>query len=386
MARTLGILSVVALLVVAGEQIFRNVCAQLSCSLATANTYIFETQQLLALAVCVVAVVAAAQRRQFGWLAVMVVLLAVHVYVPVLLALNIFPGLTSSSFFSSQVGAGILGSGTSVLAGLAALVYSFFMALPKPLAPGAEKYAARHLVLPFLGLACLGVMAGDLLYNGGLTSPPTLSTHLGFVLDVTRYALAQVAGVGMVIIAAQENRTGRIIWQGLLVLAGTYLISLFFDNYIRLLPSGVVSGHVPEGPSNTSVAGLAWIAASVAPTALIGLGASFYRPYSPKAYAGLMEAGTQQGPTALRFIMATVVEMIPGGLGPWGVGDVAKALEGIAGRTLDGLRLSRNERIFYLVIAIIPLVPALPIITAYHWLRGDYRRQSGPGTIPPQST
>ena len=64
-------------------------------------------------------------------------------------------------------------------------------------------------------------------------------------------------------------------------------------------------------------------------------------------------------------IVTTIVEMIPGGLGPWGVGDVVTALEAVAGRTLDGLRLTGTERGIYLIASAIPLVPARPIIAVY---------------------
>jgi len=69
-------------------------------------------------------------------------------------------------------------------------------------------------------------------------------------------------------------------------------------------------------------------------------------------------------------IATMIVEMIPGGLGPWGVGDLITALEAVAGRTLDGLRLSPSERMIYLGASAIPVVPARPIIAGYRMLRG----------------
>ena len=68
-------------------------------------------------------------------------------------------------------------------------------------------------------------------------------------------------------------------------------------------------------------------------------------------------------------IATMIVEMIPGGLGPWGVGDIITALEALAGRTLDGLRLSPSERMIYLGASAIPVVPARPIIAGYRMLR-----------------
>jgi hypothetical protein len=75
----------------------------------------------------------------------------------------------------------------------------------------------------------------------------------------------------------------------------------------------------------------------------------------------------REQPSGLTFrtVVTTIVEMIPGGLGPWGVGDVVTAIEGVAGRTLDGLRLTGTERGIYLVASAIPLVPARPIIAVW---------------------
>jgi hypothetical protein len=70
----------------------------------------------------------------------------------------------------------------------------------------------------------------------------------------------------------------------------------------------------------------------------------------------------------LKAIVTMVIEMIPGGLGPWGVGDLVTAIEAVAGRTLDGLRLSAGERVVYLGASAIPVVPARPILAVYRWL------------------
>jgi hypothetical protein len=75
----------------------------------------------------------------------------------------------------------------------------------------------------------------------------------------------------------------------------------------------------------------------------------------------------KEQPSGLTFrsVVTTIVEMIPGGFGPWGVGDVVTAIEGVAGRTLDGLRLTGTERGIYLIASAIPLVPARPIIAVW---------------------
>jgi hypothetical protein len=70
----------------------------------------------------------------------------------------------------------------------------------------------------------------------------------------------------------------------------------------------------------------------------------------------------------LKAIITMVIEMIPGGIGPWGVGDIVTAIEAVAGRTLDGLRLSLSERLIYLGASAIPVVPARPILAGYRWL------------------
>jgi len=76
--------------------------------------------------------------------------------------------------------------------------------------------------------------------------------------------------------------------------------------------------------------------------------------------------------SAILTLATVVVEMIPGGLGPWGIGDVVTAIEALAGRTIDGLRLSMGERLVYLGASAIPLVPARPIIGVYRMLTGAH--------------
>lgn len=73
----------------------------------------------------------------------------------------------------------------------------------------------------------------------------------------------------------------------------------------------------------------------------------------------------------LKAIITMVIEMIPGGLGPWGVGDIVTAIEAVAGRTLDGLRLSLGERALYLIASAIPVVPARPVLAVIRWARNS---------------
>jgi hypothetical protein len=84
---------------------------------------------------------------------------------------------------------------------------------------------------------------------------------------------------------------------------------------------------------------------------------------------------TKEKGVPLAAIATMIVEMIPGGLGPWGVGDLITALEAVAGRTLDGLRLSPSERVIYLGASAIPLVPARPIIAGYRMLRNSSNKK-----------
>lgn len=75
----------------------------------------------------------------------------------------------------------------------------------------------------------------------------------------------------------------------------------------------------------------------------------------------------------LKAVITMVIEMIPGGIGPWGVGDIVTAIEAVAGRTLDGLHLSMSERLIYLGASAIPVVPARPILAGYRWLANSQK-------------
>lgn len=79
----------------------------------------------------------------------------------------------------------------------------------------------------------------------------------------------------------------------------------------------------------------------------------------------------------MKFIATVLVEMIPLGLGPWGIGDVLTLIESMAGRTLDGLKLSIFERLIYLGASAIPVVPARPIVTVYRMIERARAQESG---------
>jgi len=56
----------------------------------------------------------------------------------------------------------------------------------------------------------------------------------------------------------------------------------------------------------------------------------------------------------------TVIESIPFGLGPYGIGDAISLYEGISGRMILGPRLDTLDRIISFIAALIPIVPATP--------------------------
>lgn len=72
----------------------------------------------------------------------------------------------------------------------------------------------------------------------------------------------------------------------------------------------------------------------------------------------------------LKAVVTMLVEMIPGGIEPWGIGDIVTGIEAIWGRTLDGLVLSQDERIIYLIASLLPVIPARPILALYRFVRG----------------
>ena len=86
----------------------------------------------------------------------------------------------------------------------------------------------------------------------------------------------------------------------------------------------------------------------------------------------------------MKFIATVLVEMIPLGLGPWGLGDLITLIESIAGRTLDGLKLSLFERLIYLGASAIPVVPARPVVTVYRMIERNraHEARGGQAQLP----
>jgi hypothetical protein len=91
------------------------------------------------------------------------------------------------------------------------------------------------------------------------------------------------------------------------------------------------------------------------------------KQYADGSLGGVSASDRRQG-ALLKATATMLVEMIPGGLGPYGVGDLVTALEALAGRSLDGLRLTGGERLIYVAASAIPFVPARPFVGAYRWL------------------
>ncbi|MGH9637333.1 MAG: hypothetical protein ACRD72_21065, partial [Candidatus Angelobacter sp.] len=83
----------------------------------------------------------------------------------------------------------------------------------------------------------------------------------------------------------------------------------------------------------------------------------------------------------VKTVFTVIVEMIPLNIIPiplldfYGLGDLITLIEGILGRTIDGLHLSLLERMIYLVATAIPGVPARPVVGVYRrvepWLRHE---------------
>lgn len=68
-------------------------------------------------------------------------------------------------------------------------------------------------------------------------------------------------------------------------------------------------------------------------------------------------------------VVKTGVEMLPFGLGLYGVGDLITFVEGVFGWEMFGRRLDPTDRVISLVAAAIPGVPATPFREAARWIR-----------------
>lgn len=59
--------------------------------------------------------------------------------------------------------------------------------------------------------------------------------------------------------------------------------------------------------------------------------------------------------------LRTGVEMLPGGMGPYGIGDFITLTDAIRGREFFGRKLDAVDRIICLIAALIPVMPATPL-------------------------
>lgn len=60
------------------------------------------------------------------------------------------------------------------------------------------------------------------------------------------------------------------------------------------------------------------------------------------------------------IVLRTLVESIPFGLGPYGIGDAISLYEAINGKMIFGPRLDTLDRIISLIASLLPIVPATP--------------------------
>ena len=67
----------------------------------------------------------------------------------------------------------------------------------------------------------------------------------------------------------------------------------------------------------------------------------------------------------------TLIEMIPFGLGPYGIGDLISLYEGVKGQMIFGPKLDTVDRIISFIAALIPIVPATPFRLFAAKLRGN---------------
>ncbi len=76
------------------------------------------------------------------------------------------------------------------------------------------------------------------------------------------------------------------------------------------------------------------------------------------------------------IILRTILESIPFGLGPYGIGDLISLYEGVKGKMIFGPKIDTVDRIISFIAALIPLVPATPFRLFVANLRGKITRSS----------
>jgi hypothetical protein len=91
---------------------------------------------------------------------------------------------------------------------------------------------------------------------------------------------------------------------------------------------------------------------------------------------GTLVRAAQATVMRIRTYFTVSAELVRSPIGGYGPGDIVAAIEGMVGRTLDGLKLSKLERIGYVIVAALPYVPSRAVVGGYRrfepWLRsGD---------------
>lgn len=209
--------------------------------------------------------------------------------------------------------------------------------------------------------------------SSGMPAPKQKSSGLALLLELL------IPGSG----AVYAGRVGvGVVWLLVSLIAVAIAVVIFTNTglagaHSNVLPSVTSSDTFPffvlSDTSSLMPYGAIALAVALVWFAVRGMLATTYvrhfntRQAHPATAAATRETGASAGQN-VKTIVTVLIEMIPGGLGPWGVGDIVTAVEAAFGRTMDGLKLSGSERIIYLGASAIPLVPARPVIAVYRWL------------------
>ncbi len=212
-----------------------------------------------------------------------------------------------------------------------------------------------------------------------------------------RYAILDASGVAVGSVdAAPDERGGHAVYDSLNMAIGTGFPNTFVDaasgqpGLIAFDEGDIQHREVITGAALLLLVHSPAVSGAGPQTGAFGHGAQL----AQEGYHQLMEdhaqtlverqrlakSGSMLDTTAaqrMKFIATVIVEMIPGGLGPYGIGDFITLIESIAGRTLDGLKLSKLERLIYLGASAIPVVPARPVVTVYRMIERARAQNSG---------
>lgn len=222
-----------------------------------------------------------------------------------------------------------------------------------------------------------------------------------------RYPVRDVSGAVIGAVDAQaDERGGHAVYDAHDQVIGTAYTATFVEaatSRAGLIAAGDGQDARPEITAGAALLLLAAEAASIATPSGAGALSGGVAQLAQEGYQRLKDDHAQtlaerqrleargelvdkSAAQRMKFIGTVLVEMVPLGLGPWGLGDLITLIESIAGRTLDGLRLSKFERLIYLGASAIPVVPARPVVTIYRMIeRGRAHEASGgqgPARLP----